>query len=137
MDLSELKQKAQAAREFSVALPTAGGDKCSVILRLPTEHDVRLASMRAGVVAMADAGAMVVLERALLLLAVIGWTGVVHADVLASLATDIEGQVPFAFEAGATELFLDANPDWTQTLWGELIARLANRRAEREVASKN
>ena len=79
MDLADIKRQALAAREFSL---TVGGTR-HITLRAPTQHEIVLAARRAGLHLLdEDAAAQVLLQRSLLLLAVVSWAAVLLADVL-------------------------------------------------------
>lgn len=72
MDLQTLQARALAAREVT---HTVG--EITYRLRVPTRHDVLLAAQRTGAMqAAGDRAAMLVMQRALLDAAVVGWAGV-------------------------------------------------------------
>jgi hypothetical protein len=128
MDLQDLKRLALAAREFSMA---AGSVQFT--LRIPTQHEVTIASRRSGIHALQDdAAAHVVLQRALLLLAVVGWSGLTVADVLPGQPPE-----PLEWSAGAIELVLDTHPEWEAKLASALIERMAARQGVKDTAAKN
>lgn len=134
MDLADLKRYAIAAREFSVQVGPQDQPR-HITLRLPTQHEVNLTASRSGLYGAQDhVAANVILQRNLLLLAMVAWSGVLVADVLPdhAQATDV-----LAHEPGAAELLLDANPDWEKALANALMQRLAQRNAVKDTAAKN
>lgn len=134
MDLDTLKRRATAAREFQVAVGPQDALR-QFTLRVPTPHEVKVAASRAGVASvLEDQAAHVLLQRALLLLAVVGWSGVTVGDVLpqAEQSTDA-----LELESGAVELVLDANPEWEKVLGNALYERMTQRRAQKDTAAKN
>lgn len=134
MELEDLKRHALAARQFDVTVGPEDAPRF-ISLRLPTQHEVVLATRRAGLHRMADdMAAHVVLQRALLVSSVIAWSRVTVGDVLPGSEQAAELLV---FESGAVELLLDAKPDWEEVLGAELLNRLAQRRAVQDTAAKN
>lgn len=134
MDLHDLKRLALAAREFSVSVGPADAPR-HITLRTPTQHEVVLAARRAGLHAVQDdAAAHVVLQRSLLLLAVVAWSGVLVADVLPDhpQATDV-----LTCEADAVQLVIDAQPQWEAALGAALMERMSRRAQEKDTAAKN
>jgi hypothetical protein len=134
MDLSDLQRYATAAREFSVAVGPADAAR-HITLRLPTQHEISLAGLRSGLMGVQDdAAAHLILQRSLLLQAMVAWSGVLVGDVLADSdhAQDI-----FSLEPGAAQLLLDAQPDWEATLGKALMQRLAERKTKKDTATKN
>jgi len=134
MDLADLKRYATAAREFSVAVGAADAPR-HITLRLPTQHEVVLAARRSGLHGVVDdAAAHVVLQRTLLLCAMVAWSGVVVGDVLPE-----HPQASDALEcsADAAALLLDAQPAWEQELGYALMERMAERKALKDTAAKN
>lgn len=144
MDIADLQRQAMAAREYAVAIgpPDPVEAARSIRMRVPTEHEIKLAALRAGVDRLTDAAAPAVLERALLVQAIIGWSNLQCADVLP--ADGLPGAEhapaptePLAFAPAAVSLLLDAQPAWADTLQRGLYARLKQRAAQRESAAKN
>lgn len=134
MELSDLKRLFTAAREISVQVGTADAPR-HITVRLPTQHELTLATCRSGMRAAADDGAATaLLERMLLTSSVVAWSGVVLGDVLPDLPQAAE---PLACEAGAAELLFDAQPEWARTVWSALLDNLAKRRAVQDTAEKN
>lgn len=134
MDLEDIKRQALAARQFDVTVGPESAPRY-ISLRLPTRHEVVIASRRAGLHRMADdQAAHVVLQRALLQAAVIGWSRVTVGDVLPDSPAADE---LLPHEPGAVELLLDAKPAWDERLGAELWTRLAERKASWESAAKN
>lgn len=136
MDLEYIRRKALAAREYTLTVGPAHAPR-TIHLRLPTDYDVRLAGARGRVGGLADVAATIVLERALLVLAIVGWSGVVCTDLLPSAAGTPGADEPFAFEPGAAEALLDAQPAWADAIWHDLVQRLSERNARAEAAAKN
>lgn len=133
MDLQTLQARALAAREVT---HTVG--EITYRLRVPTRHDVLLAAQRTG--AMQAAGgraAMLVMQRALLDAAVVGWAGVRVHHVLPPDQCGAEAGTPLAWEPGAVPLLLDARPDDAQALADLMSARMAERTAAVEADAKN
>lgn len=134
MDLEEIKRLALVARQFDVTVGPEDAPRF-ISLRLPTQHEVVLATRRAGLHRMADdMAAHVVLQRALLVSSVIAWSRVTVGDVLPDSPAAAELLV---YEPGAVELLLDAKPEWEEHLGAELLSRLAQRRAVQDTAAKN
>jgi len=134
MDLADLKRRALAAREFQKAVGPQESLR-QFTLRVPTPHEVKVAASRAGLSAVVeDQAAHVLLQRALLVPAVVAWSGVTVGDVLADAEP---GTDALELEAGAVELVLDAHPDWEQELVSELYQRMAQRREQKDTAAKN
>lgn len=129
MDLQTLRDKALAAREVTHTV----GD-VTYRLRLPTPHEVLLAAHRTGVVGQPAGAAYLVLMRAVLEAAVIGWQGLRVAHVLPDEA---DGQTPLAWEVGAVAVVLDARPDDAQQLADAMSAGMSKRAAALEAAAKN
>lgn len=128
MELEAIRRKAQAARQFEVSLP--GG--IVVDMRSPTKHESTVAYMEHS--GGGKAASQVRWQRALLVIAVVGWRGVQLQHLLPD-ATNGEEAVPF--EPGAAELLLDAQPDWSDQLLAALVPRLASRQAAEDTAAKN
>lgn len=128
-DLDYLRRKALAARQFDVS-PEPG---VSFTLRVPTKHESMVAYMEAA--GGRKAANQVRWQRQLLLLAVVGWSGVVARHVLPGIEQG--GDDPLAFEPGAAELLLDAQDAWAEQLLAELVQRLDTRQAAEDTAAKN
>lgn len=129
MDLQTLRDKALAAREITHTL----GD-VTYRLRLPTPHEVLLAAHRTGVVGQPAGAAYMVLMRAVLEAAVIGWQGLRVLHVL----PDEEGaQAPLAWEPGAVAVVLDSRPADARALGDFMSDSMAQRAAALEAATKN
>lgn len=132
-DIADLTRKALAAREFTVPVGAA-----SFTLRLPTEHEKRVASLRArGVVKVGerpneDPAFNEVVLRALLEAAVVQWSGIT-ADMLApGGGTEAVDVVP-----GAAALLLDNQPETAQALTLAFIYRMADREQHAQELEKN
>lgn len=128
MDLEYIRRKALAARQFECAAGPA-----TFTLRLPTKLESSIAYAGANSAGKADSSAGLRFERALALLAVVGWSGVLVRHVL----TKHQGDEPFAFEPGAAELLFDAQPEWEGVLLQALMSRVAERQAVEDTATKN
>jgi len=132
MDLADLKRLATAAREFSVAV---GEPPRHITLRLPTQHQLVLSARRSGLHNLQDdAAAHVVLQRNLLLLAMVAWSGVLVADVLPDYPQ--AGDV-LEFAPESSELWIDAHPAWEAELGAALMQRMAERKDVQDTAAKN
>lgn len=128
MELEAIRRKAQAARQFEVTL--AAG--VVVEMRAPTKHESTVAYMENS--GAAKAASQVRWQRALLVVAIIGWRGVQLRHLLPDASN---GEELVAFEPGAADLLLDAQPDWADQLLAELVPRLAGRQAAEDTAAKN
>jgi hypothetical protein len=132
MDLADLKRLATAAREFSVAV---GEPPRHITLRLPTQHQLVLSARRSGLHNLQDdAAAHVVLQRNLLLLAMVAWSGVLVGDVLPDYPQS--GDV-LEFAPESAELWIDAHPAWEAELSAALMQRMAERKDVQDTAAKN
>ena len=129
MELADIQYRARAQREFTVAC-----DHATFTLRRPYPFDVALCEGRARQ-AGAGTAAMVMLERELLRLAVVGWQTVRVADVI-EMAPDAAAE-DMPFDSAAVELVLNARPEWAASLSTELFQRMAQANARREAAEKN
>lgn len=129
MDLQTLRDKALAAREISHEIGAL-----TYRLRLPTPHEVLLAAHRTGVVGQPAGAGYMVLMRAVLEAAVIGWQGLRVQHVLPD---DADGQTPLAWEPGAVAVVLDARPADARALADVMSERMAQRAAALEAAAKN
>lgn len=130
MDLDDIRRNALAARQRTVQ---AG--PCSFTLQAPTRHEASVAYTRVSTVAgVPDSAAMVRWQRAILVPAVVGWSGVLLCHVLPD---DPNGQEPLTHEAGAVELLLDAQPEWADLLVQSLLDHIATRRSLEDTAAKN
>ena len=128
MELDDIRRKAAAARQFTHEV---GG--ASFTLRAPTKIESSVLYTRVAVVdGGSDRAAMIRWQRAMLLQAIVGWSGVMLRHVL----PDADGSV-MAFEPGAAEVLLDAQPDWEESLTAALLDHLAKRRAVEDTAAKN
>lgn len=134
MDLADIKRQANAAREFVVEVGAANAPR-HLTLRAPTAFEVKVAALRSGVAGIQnDQAAIVVLQRALLVAAVVGWVGVCVGDVLKGHANATDA---LDWDASAVELLLDAQPEWAEALGSALLDRMAQRREDRDTAEKN
>lgn len=128
MELEAIRRKAQAARQFDVSLPSG----IVVNMQAPTKHESTVAYMESS--GIAKSASQVRWQRALLVLAIVGWRGVLVQHLLPG-ATN--GNEAVAFEPGAAELLLDAQPDWGDQLLAALVPRLSARQAAEDTAAKN
>ena len=125
MDLADLKRKAQASRQFDADL----GGGVVFQLRTPTKHEASIAYMESS--SGNRATTEVKWQRTLLVVAVVGWSGVKEAHVLG------EGGDAIDFDAGATSLLFDAQPEWEEALLAALVPKLTARQAAEDTAEKN
>lgn len=128
MDFADIKRRAIAAREFSVA---AGA--FAFTLRLPTQHEIDIEATRArmhdGDI---DPAQMTIIRRRLLERAVVGWAGVTWGHLAEGSGADAAD-----FSMEAVSLLLDADPTLAETLDAAFVARLAERNSKRAEAAKN
>lgn len=133
MDLQAIQQRAMAAREFEHSI-----GEITYRLRVPTRHEVLLAAQRCGALRVnGDAAAMLVLQRAVLEGALIGWTGARVRHVLPPEHAGADAEAPLPWAAEAVPLLLDALPDDAQALAGEITQRTERRAAAIEADRKN
>ena len=125
MDFADLMRRANAQRE---SVFDAGGGR-SITLRLPTEHQMRVAVLRAG---RTDAAAWAVMQRALLEQGIVAWSGVTLADLLTN-----GGDEAVDWDAAAVPLLLDGRPDIATALAADLTRRMAERTAAKDAAAGN
>lgn len=129
MDLQELQARALRAREFTKVV-----DGRTFTLRIPTRDESLVAARRLGGSLGDNLAGLLLLQRALLKDAIVGWQGLVVGDVLKD-APEAADALPF--EAGAVPLVLDANPEWADQLSKELAERAAARNQRIEAEAKN
>lgn len=128
MDVNDLKRRAQALRDQTVAVGPEDAPR-RITLRRPTRFEARLAAVRCGVATGTDGGNLR-MERELLQNAVVAWAGVQVGDVLANASTE-----PLEHHPDAVALLLDAQPDWADVLTAALFtAMLGDERASEEPA---
>lgn len=133
MDLKDLQQRALAARELAHTIGAI-----TYRLRVPTQHEVLLAAQRCGATqAKADGASLLIMQRAVLEQAVIGWDGVRVRHVLPLDQAGGEADSPLPWEPGAVPLLLDARPADAQALADLVTLRMAERAAAVEADSKN
>lgn len=129
IELDYIARKARAAREFEHQVGPA-----TIRMRVPTKLESSIAyAESAGGRKYADPGVSLRFHRALLLLAVCGWSGVTVQHMLPSHPTPDA----FDFETGAIALLLDAQPEWETELLQALLQRLSDRQTAEEAAAKN
>ena len=134
MDLATLQQRARAARQVAHTIEHPMG---AIVWRMlvPTQHEVLLASHRTQALAGgADRSGLLVLQRAVLEAAIVGWEG---ARVGHVLPADAEAQAPLPWEMGAVPVLLDALPDQAQELADVLNQHMAKRTQALEADAKN
>ena len=128
MDLAELKARAQAARQFDVAI-----GECSFTLRAPTRLELRQALLRHDIDPRTQSALqLAVLQRYLLHAFLVGWMGVRESDVLPDA-----GSAPLPWSADAVPLLLDAQPDWADELGGALMTAVHDRAERAQAEAKN
>lgn len=128
-ELDYIARKARAAREFEHEVAPAKFN-----LRVPTKLESSIAFADAlGDRRRRDSAVSLRFHRALLVLAVVGWSGVTVRHVLPTHATD----EAFDFEPGAVEVLFDAQPEWEGELLQALLDRISQRQAAEETAAKN
>lgn len=130
MDKHDIRRKALATRECTEEVAPG----VHITLRLPTRQEVAVAAARAGVHTPGNETAgLVVMQRDLLLAAVIGWgQGVQLRHLLPDEAAD-----PLPFDADLVPLLLDAQPEWEDKLRDRFVTERAARMARLEAAKKN
>lgn len=127
MDLDYIRRKAQAARQFEHVVGPA-----TFTLQVPTKLQSSIAYAQAA--GARDAATGVRFERALAVVAVVGWAGVLVRHVLPAHEA---GDEAFAYEIGAAELLFDAQPEWEVAVLQAVMARVAERSAVEDTAAKN
>lgn len=136
-DIADLAARVLAARQFSVEVGPADAPRTINLLE-PTDHEVRIVSLRCGLGAGKDTAAPVLFERALVAMAIVGWSGVTGADLAANHPEQAaKAGGPVEFEPLGVDLLLDAQREWAQKLWSELVDRLDRRLTQRQAAAKN
>jgi hypothetical protein len=124
-DINDLRRKAQAAREFTLAIGAL-----SFTLRLPTQHELKVEAL---LISAATAPARsTVLVRSLLEKAVVSWTGVTCEH----LAPD-GGPDPAELVDGAVALLLDHQPTVAAGLLDAFVDRMNDRATRKDEAAKN
>jgi len=126
-EIERLIAAANKAREFSFAL----GPRAQIVLRVPTAYELEIAS--AGRVT-GDTGA-VQFFRGLLEQCVVGWSGIVEADLVPDLPKEPAPEV--TFDRALVPLLLDTNPVEAVSMRDALLDRLSKRAARKEAARKN
>lgn len=129
MDLQALQARALAAREFSHTVADV-----DYRLRVPTQHEALLAAHRTGVVGNAQGAAYLVLMRAVLEAAIIGWQGLRVGHVVPG---GDDADTPLPWSAEAVPLVLDARPADAQALADAMGAQMVQRAAALEADAKN
>jgi hypothetical protein len=79
----------------------------------------------------------VVLQRNLLLLAMVAWSGVLVADVLQQDPPHPQAGDVLEFAPESAELWIDAHPAWEAELSAALMQRMAQRKDVQDTAAKN
>jgi hypothetical protein len=129
MELADLKRRANAARQFDV--PIEGTDVV-VSMRAPTSHEAMVSYMECS--GGKKSAQQARWQRALLVLAIVGWRGVCVRHVLPDAP---EGADPLEFEEGAADLVLDAQGDWFEPLMSALLPHMDARQEAKDTAAKN
>lgn len=128
MDIADIKRKAEAAREFDVAVGAA-----KFTLRLPTQHEVEIEVSRARLFdGMDDPALLVKVRRALVERAIVRWQGVTCEDLAPGGGSDAADLVP-----GAAALLLDSDEARAKTLTEAFIEQRAARQQKQDAAAKN
>jgi hypothetical protein len=128
-DLDYIARKAKAAREFEHLVGAV-----TFRLRAPTKLESSIAYADAlGDRRRRDAATSLRFHRALVVQAVVGWSGITVRHVLPEHASDDA----FEFEAGAAEVLFDAQPEWEGELLQALMQRISERQAVEDTAAKN
>lgn len=131
MDLDQIRRQAQAARQFELAFGPA-----VFCLEAPTKLQSSVCYMEATGGKGSSAAGMLRFQHALALLCITGWRGVTVGHVLPGLDAQ-EASAPFAFEPGAAEVLLDAQPNWADAIMSALMDKVAQRVAVEDTAAKN
>lgn len=130
MDKHDIKRKAMAAREAAEEVEPG----VHITLRLPTRQEVAVAAARAGVhLEGNETAGLVLMQRQLLVNAVVGWSqGVRLSHLLPG-----EPDEPLAYDAELVGLLLDAQPKWEDKLADRFRTERSARLARLEAAEKN
>ena len=128
MDFEDIKRQQKGARQFSV---NAG--HATVTLEVPTEFEKRLCYLTESGGRKFDSVIMLKVQRNMLLRGIVGWSGVQVKDAL----PDYTGADSFAFEEGAAEVLMDAQPEWEEVLSGALLDRISQDKEKKDTAAKN
>ena len=134
MDAADLRARALKAREFTHTI----GDR-TVTLRVPTRVEVRQAAHERRLLERGGSiMALQLLQHALLLQGIVGWTGLRERDVLPASVIAMPGDdAPLPWSEAVVALYLDAQPDDADVLGAELFARANLRKAAIETDAKN
>jgi hypothetical protein len=125
MDNEEIRRRSLAARECE---HTVYGKTFRLLL--PTPTDVQIEMLRAG----DDRAAPLVMQRAVLERAVIGWSGVMVKDLVSG--DDVENETA-EFASMLVPLLFANRPDIYEELAAFLVGRASERNAKLEAARKN
>lgn len=128
MDFEDIKRQQLAARQFGVKVGHA-----TFTLQIPTEFEKRLSYLSESGGRKFDSVTMIKVQRSMLLRAIVSWAGVQVKDAL----PDYAGDDSFAFEAGASEVLMDAQTEWEETLSTALFERITSDKAAKDTAAKN
>jgi hypothetical protein len=132
VQIADLRKAFEQSREFTLYVGPAQEPRRSVTLRVPTEHQVKLAGLRCGIAGREDPAALALLERALLQGAIVGWSNLLQCDLVPSASAE-----PMPWAEDLVPVLLDAQPDWWREPTEGLFERLAQRNAQRDAAAKN
>lgn len=125
MELDQIERIARASREFTDTF-----EGVTVTMRIPTRHEVRLAIAQSP--AETPEARLLKAQRAMLIDAVVGWSGV----QVKHLVPDVPEDGGVDHHRSAVEILLDAQPHWAER-WQELLVnRMAERRSVEESAEK-
>lgn len=129
MDAAELRRLIDGARS---AQHVAGA--CSFDLRAPSQHEISVAVLRRRRDGDGTAVGRELIARAMLELAVVGWSGVTAADFVPDAPPE-----PVAFDPALVPALLDAehNGPLVSDLLGAVTALLERLRDRAEAAEKN
>lgn len=127
-DLDYIQRKAEAARRFEHVV-----DGRTFQLRRPTRLETSIALAQSAPGGKRDSASGVRFNRAVVEVAVVGWSGVRTRDVLPGHPQD----EPFEFEPGAAAVLFDAQPQWEDQLLDALLRQTAAASATQDAAEKN
>jgi hypothetical protein len=134
--LADIKARALQARTFKHRIEQ-GDEACEFTLLTPTMTQAREVMRQHGLHrSEADSLMMPLLRHYLLLNGVTGWSGVRVVHALGD-AAGADAQAPLPWSADATEVLLDAQPEWAAELGNVLIDRLNARHNALEQDAKN
>ena len=127
MDINDLKRKIKAQKSMSLEL-----GKIRVDLIIPSDFDVQLQAVKAGLGEKNKPEAMLLFKRAVTESAVTGWTGVTVGYLTNENQDDVVD-----FDQQLVGDFLDANKNNYDTISEALLVKVFERREIVENAKKN